>query len=379
MNKPLFDIDKVGMHTWLTARNAGQGFVWQQLFPLKATPRFEIKALEGDEGLPITADRVAFNSTAPLKSRKVVGSWSGELTKIAIGRNKNEQDINDYQELQVLSAANGEDTDLKRALVDIVYDDLTFVAKGIDARIELDALRIGSKGVKVYNSSIEGDMVTEDVLNFNIPTENLSGAKVAWNDAKKADGILDIITATKGVRSRGYAKPQYAIMEEQAFELLRSQDATLKRLFPYAKIDNALTANVSLDAVNDYMKKMGYPTIMVIDSMVAVEGSKGTQNIKPWDVNVVALSLTSSLGYTYFKRVPETPNVAALQTYGTHYKVTRYSSVNPMKEVTMAEAYVQPVLTNRKSLCLINVGGTEWVAETATAPSAGAVTSSESH
>lgn len=368
MNKPIFDIDKVGMHAFLTARPAGEGLVWQTLFPLKVTPRFELKALEGDEGLPITADRVEFNLSAPEKTRKVVGSWSGQLTKIAVGRSKDEKDINDYQELQVLSAANGQDTDLKRALVDLVYDDLTFVARGIDARIELDALRIGSSGAKVYSADIKGDYVQEEQLNFNIPTENLSGVTNVWSDAKKADGIDDIVKAMKGVRSRGFVKPQYAIMEEQKFEQLRSQEATIKRIYPFSKIDNVLASNVDLETVNAYMKRMGYPTIIVIDSYVAVEAHGGTiKNVKPWNVEVVALSATPNLGYTFFKRVPETPNVAALQTYGTHYKVTRYSTVNPMKETTTAEAYVQPVLTNRHSLCLINTNSTEWVAPTETA------------
>ena len=368
MNKPIFDIDKVGMQVFLTARPAGDGLVWQTLFPLKFTPRFELKALEGDDGLPITADRVEFNISAPEKTRKVVGSWNGQLTKIAMGRSKDELDINNYQELQVLSAANPEDSDLKRELVDQVYDDLTFVARGIDARIELDALRIGSSGVKVYSADINGDYVQEEQLNFNIPTENLSGVVNVWSDAKKADGIEDIVKAVKGVRSRGFVKPQYAIMEEQKFEQLRMQEATLKRLFPYAKIDNALTANVDLETINAYMKRMSYPTIIVIDSYVAVEAKDKTiKRIKPWNVEVVALSATPHLGYTFYKRVPETPNVAALQTYTTHYKVTRYSTVNPMKETTTAEAYVQPVLTNRHSLCLINTNGTEWVAPTETA------------
>jgi hypothetical protein len=40
--------------------------------------------------------------------------------------------------------------------------------------------------------------------------------------------------------------------------------------------------------------------------------------------------------------------------------VTRYSEVNPLAEVTMAEAYVQPALSNRKSLVFLNVASTKW-------------------
>ena len=53
-------------------------------------------------------------------------------------------------------------------------------------------------------------------------------------------------------------------------------------------------------------------------------------------------------------------NTAALQVYGSFYKVTRYSEVNPQTETTMAEAYVQPGLINRKSLVFFNSADQPW-------------------
>jgi hypothetical protein len=40
--------------------------------------------------------------------------------------------------------------------------------------------------------------------------------------------------------------------------------------------------------------------------------------------------------------------------------MTRYSDLNPMLEVTMAEAYVQPALINRKSLVFLNTTAENW-------------------
>ena len=51
-------------------------------------------------------------------------------------------------------------------------------------------------------------------------------------------------------------------------------------------------------------------------------------------------------------------NTEALQSYGSFYKVTRYSQVNPMLEVTLAEGYVQCVLINRSTVNFLN---TEYV------------------
>ena len=41
-------------------------------------------------------------------------------------------------------------------------------------------------------------------------------------------------------------------------------------------------------------------------------------------------------------------------------KITRYSELNPMLEVTLAEAYIMPALINRQSLYYINTENTSW-------------------
>ena len=79
MNKPLFDIDQPGMQVAVNSYKPGKGLAWAQLFPLKYTPKFDLKGLEGNEGIPVAADRVAFNTKAPKKTRKTVGTWSGKL------------------------------------------------------------------------------------------------------------------------------------------------------------------------------------------------------------------------------------------------------------------------------------------------------------
>jgi hypothetical protein len=49
-----------------------------------------------------------------------------------------------------------------------------------------------------------------------------------------------------------------------------------------------------------------------------------------------------------------------MQVRGSYYKLTRYSDMNPMREVTLAEAYIQPALDNRASLVYINTAKTTW-------------------
>ena len=363
MLKPLMDIDQQGLQVEVNSYKPGNGLAWSQLFPLKYTPKFDLKGLEAEDGIPVSADRVAFNTRAPKKSRKTIGSWSGQLGKIAVSREKNELEINEYNDLRDLSGIRTEDQATARYLVDMVYDDVKFCNDAMDYRVEVDALRIGSAGKQVLTTKIDGKMATQDEINFNIPSENFVGSAAKWSDSETADGLADIARAQKLITDKGGKRPMYAILDEVAYEYLCSQESTLKKVASAAlNITGLATSDsVNIDSINAYQRKFNRPQILVINSRVTIEQPDGKPDtINPWNVNVCVLSPEPRLGYTYWKRVPQVQNTEAMQAYGAYYKVTRYSDVNPMSETTLAEAYVQPALSNRGSLVYLNTMNTTW-------------------
>ena len=363
MLKPLMDIDQQSLQVEVNSYKPGNGLAWSKLFPLKYTPKFDLKGLEAEDGIPVSADRVAFNTLAPKKSRKTIGSWSGQLGKIAVSREKNELEINEYNDLRDLSGIRTEDQATARYLVDTVYDDPKFCATAMDYRVEVDALRIGSAGKQVLNTKIDGKMATQDEINFNIPSENFVGAAAKWSDVETADGLADIARSQKLITDKGGKRPMYAILDEVAYEYLCAQKSTLKKVASAAlNITGLATSDsVNIDSINAYQRKFNRPQILVINSRVTIEQADGSQEtINPWNVNVCVLSPEPRLGYTYWKRVPKVQNTEALQAYGAYYKITRYSDVNPMSETTLAEAYLQPALSNRGSLVYLNTMNTTW-------------------
>lgn len=381
MNAPLFDIDIPGMQAAVNKFQPGQGFVWSKLFPLKYTRKFDIKGIEGDDGIPVAADRVAFNTKAPKKTRKKIGNWSGKLSKYSVSREKDEIEINDYKDSQTLANAATENQQEKQELVRIVYDDVTFCRQAMDAKVEIDAMRIASSGIQSFPEKIEGEMASQDIINFNVPAKNFVGYGVstktvkkngastqvktaAWDDVDAADGLGDIIAAQAIVKKQGLPKPRFAFMELEKFQQLCAQKATVRRLFPKVTDLERITAEeINLQSINAYMTKAenGFPQIVILDTYATIEHKDGEkETIKPWNVNVVTLSATAQLGWTFYKNVPLVENTEALQVYGSFYKMTRYSEVNPMLEVTMAEAYVQPALINRQSLVFINTMNENW-------------------
>ena len=83
MRKPLFDLSQVDMQAELNSYMPGSGLAWPTLFPLRYTPTLDIKSLEGNDGIPVSADVIAFNAKAPQKTRKTIGTWSGQVAKVA--------------------------------------------------------------------------------------------------------------------------------------------------------------------------------------------------------------------------------------------------------------------------------------------------------
>lgn len=362
MNKPLFELDQPGLQAEVNSYKPGNGLTWPTLFPLKYTPKFDLKGIEGDEGIPVSADRVAFNTKAPIKSRKTVGSWSGKLSKISMSKEKNELEINEYEDMQRVAAANTEDKQAARYLVDMVYDDVKACNDGADYKIEIDACRIGSRGIQTFTKEIDGDMATENIIDFNVPKENFVAPAIPW-DKPGADGLGDIAKWQSNIAAQGKKKPMYAFLEKAAFETLLSQEKTMKRVASVLLSVTGLTSAevLALDNINSYQSKHGYPRIIVLDTYATIEDKAGNfTTIKPWNKNVVTLSPAPQLGWTYFKTVPVVKGTDAIQAHGRYAKTTVYSQVNPLLEVTMIEAYVQPALINRASLVFANIANTEW-------------------
>lgn len=362
MHKPLFEIDQPGMQVEVNSYKPGTGLAWPTLFPLKHTPKFDIKGLEGDEGIPVAAERVAFNAKAPKKTRKTIGAWNGRLGKYAVSREKDEIEINEYQDLLTIANANPEDKATARYLVNLVFDDLDFVNKAMDYKLEIDCMRIGSSGVHDFPAKIDGNMATADTINFNVPKENFVGVATPWSDTDNADGLKDIADAQQRIAKKGLNKPRYVFMEKSAFDLLQTQKKVARRLYPAISDVNLITADqITLEGINRYMGGKGWPQILVIDTYATIENAKGEQEtIKPWNEKVITLAPTPQLGWTYWKPVPMVQDTPALQVQAAYYKVTRYSELNPMLEVTMAEGYIQPGLINRRSLVFMNITNTNW-------------------
>ena len=89
-----------------------------------------------------------------------------------MAREKDELEINEYEDLKVL-AANSDDPEMAQELVDMVYEDVEFCNEAMDYRNEIDALRDGSIGIKTYDAAIDGEKAAADTIILNVPDTNI--------------------------------------------------------------------------------------------------------------------------------------------------------------------------------------------------------------
>ena len=67
-----------------------------------------------------------------------------------MSRDKDEIEISDYLDSQTLANSATENQQEKQELVNMVYDDVSFVRKAMDYKVELDCMRIASSGVQTF-------------------------------------------------------------------------------------------------------------------------------------------------------------------------------------------------------------------------------------
>ena len=143
-------------------------YYYPTLFPLKETTRLDWKMLEAQAGLKIAADLVSRGSTIPRKTREAISRIQGDIPKITIAREKNEDELTEYDIMVAMSSNN---PDL-RALVEFWAEDTKFCWDGVAARLEWIALKEISLGKVTFTTSNNAAIVSEYNVDYLVPASN---------------------------------------------------------------------------------------------------------------------------------------------------------------------------------------------------------------
>lgn len=319
-------------------------FVYPTLFPFKFTPTLTWKSLSGNMGAPVAADVVAYDATAPRKTRKIVERAQGDIPKIEISRVKGELELNEYFQLQHYANT----TEGARALIDFIYDDMEFCWDGVNARLEWLAMTALSTGQVALAKTTNAGIVTETAVDFLVPAAQktkMSAANRKWDTAATAKPITDIKAIVKLGKAKGI-RLTHMFMNQDTFDHMVACTETINFAASWVLRATNLSRNPALPDINAALRQENLPEIVVIDSLVTIEQDNGTQTaVNPWSAGKVTFTPSLNVGYTYHAPLADelVGGSAALKVKRNHVLIKKFSVEEPTAEITKALANAFPV------------------------------------
>lgn len=332
-------------------------FYWPTLFPLKFTPTLTWKALATGLGIPVMADVVSFNSKAPRKTRRVVERMQGDIPKIDIAFDKEETDLNEYNQLLHYAGSDSG----QKALVEWVYGDVDRAWVGVNARLEWLALRAMSTGEIVLDSKNNEGIVTEEKVTFGIPEDQKTGVSVKWETSATAKPITDIKARLKEAKKKGLIL-RHAFTNQETFDKMAATKEVQDFCSNWAlKIADAKMAP-NLEDFNVAMSKNNLPTFHIIESLVTVQ-IKGVDTVlEPFEDGVVVLTEGVVQGNTFHAPLADEmiKDSVATKVKREHVLIKKFSEEEPVKETTKGMANAFPAWGNAQRSFLMDTTDTKW-------------------
>ena len=334
--------------------------VYPNFFGLKKKASLKWETLVGEKGAPVIADVISFDSSAPQKTRELISKMSGDIPKTAVKRGMNESEYQEYQ--QLVRDAQGDADQLE--ILNLAFKDQDFVYNAIRGRAEWWGCQLMSRGGFTLSATNNGGVVTAECGGCVIPAENKQVATTDWDTAATADGIADIEAAVLEASSKGI-ELKYAIMRRDEWLRLKKQTAVIDRIKAWKQVTSKIVTNQ--DTVNQYMEAEGLPKIVIINPAVRIEGKNHVRTtVNPWEARRVTLVPDLKIGNMQHGPIAAESSAAikkiAITTKKDFVFLQKWSTLDPFKEWTMAEANFIPVIADPEAMWIIKADAVAWSA-----------------
>lgn len=336
-----------------------QKMYWNKFFPLKYTTQLTWESLAGSGGNPVMADVIEYNASAPIKTRRVVTKTTGDIPKIAIKRQMDEKDMNDYNILKALSQdAN------RTALLDLVFNDVDFVYTGVQARTEYLAMQALSYGAISLTTSNNNGIITEVACDFGIPTANKTGATVAWATAATATPIADIIKVQDAANEAGYSL-KYMLMDKTTLRYMLATTEVKDQYAVFQRITTSRKTTPTLEDINQLLSAHMLPTIIVVDSNVRFESTAhALTSIAAWKSAYVTFIPDLNIGNVLHGPIAEETSESlvkkAIMVKRDHVLISKWSELEPFGEFTKGQANAFPRFNDVNNIYILKTDATTW-------------------
>lgn len=337
-----------------------QRMFWNKFFPLKYTTQLTWESLSGSGGNPVMADVVEYNASAPLKSRRTVNKATGNIPKIAIKRQMDEKDMNDYNIMKALAQADAN----KSAILDLVFNDIEFCYTGVMARTEFLGMQALSYGSLALDKNNNNGIITETNVDFGIPTANKTAVSTVWSTAATATPVADIQKKVEDARKAGYTLA-YMVMDRATLANMLATTEVKDKYAVFQRVQASRKTDPTFDELNAMLSAYMLPKIIVVDSTVRFESkAHALTSIDTWKTGYVSFIPDMVIGNIMHGPIAEESS-AEVKKKSTmvkrdHILLTKWSELEPFGEFTKGQANAFPRFHDVDGIFILKTNGTSW-------------------
>lgn len=353
-------VDRKNMAARLNTRHV-KPLVFPNFFGVKQKSSLTWATLVGEKGAPVIADVISFDSTAPQKTREVVSKLSGDIPKTAVKRGMNESDYNEYIQLQ--RDAMGDAQQLE--VLNLAFKDQDFVYNSVRGRFEWWCMQLMSKGGFHLTAQNNQGIVTAEFVGCGMLNNNKKVASADWANVNSGDGLQDIDDVITAASADG-VNIRYVVMHTADFALLKKQKATIEKI--KAWVNQTSKIIITKKVINEYLSEQEIPVqIVLVSPAVRIEDkSHKRRTVNPWERKRITFLEDLNVGDIQHGPIAaessESVKKKAIMVKQDFILISKFSTEEPFKEWTKAEANAFPVVNDPDAMYIMKADGQEWAA-----------------
>ena len=359
----LKQVNKKNMSARLNSRHV-KPMYFPNFFTPKRVSSLKWETLVGEKGAPVIADVISFDASAPEKTREVISKMSGDIPKTAVKRGMNESEYQEYKDLE--RDAQGDADQLE--LLNLSFKDQDFVYNAVRGRMEWWAMQFMSRAGFNLSAKNNNGIVTTEFVGCGMPAKNKRKSSFDWADAAKADGLQDIDDTVTAAAAEGI-NLRYIVMLSTDFTLLKKQKSSIERIKAWVNQTSKIVVTKKL--INEYLAEQEIPVqIVTINPAVRVEDANHKRKtICPWVKRRVCFLEDLNVGNIQHGPImaenSESLRKKAIMVKKDFILITKFSTEEPFKEWTKAEANAIPVVNDPDAMFILKADGQDWPANEA--------------
>ena len=327
------------------------------------TPQMSLNYLSiiGKSRLEAAASVVAHGSEAPLRSRAGLEKLSGEVSSIKVKRRMDEEQYRNWMTIEAMSTS---DEAKKRQIMNLIWDDVSYVSNSVLSRIDIMAGQALSQGVIKINSTTNPDGVVPGEIDLLVDKKKDgyesgdTSASFGWSNSD--DNFWSIASAASNApiadieSLKDNAWENHGITLETILMTPNKWRAVRKSTEVKGYFDSK---EPTLDEMNSLLSSLDCPTIEIVRIKPKIETNGTLSSIDAWeDDKYVTFLPAGSAGIIHnslsVEQISPVPNV----DYATlnNILISKWSQTEPFGEYTRGEIAAFPGLEVADQMYIIN-------------------------